>query len=68
VVAGGSMKAVRMVLSRTYLSVQLKNTGMPTGVARCSADRLVRAFTMAELEDPAMAPRVPAVIAPCVRT
>ena len=67
VATGGSMKAVKLALTRTYASVELKEAGMPTEVARCSSDRLVRAFTTAELNNPKLNPvRVRAVIAPCV--
>jgi hypothetical protein len=67
VATGGSTKAVKLVLTRTYASAELKKSGMPTKVARCSSDRLVRAFTTAELNDPTIDPlRVRAVIAPCL--
>ena len=56
VATGGSTKAVKLVLTRTYASVELKGAGMPTEMARCSSDRLVRAFTTAELNNPRLNP------------
>ena len=55
-----------LAIGRTALSVLLLKSGYPTDAARCSADRLVSAFTMRELNDPGTDPvRVQQVIAPC---
>ena len=64
---GGSRKAVTLALSRTYLSVTLVDGGYETEAARCGADRLVRAFTVAELNSPDTEPaQVRRVIRPCL--
>jgi hypothetical protein len=61
-----SQEAVALALSRTYLSLTLNKTGLELPLARCAADRLVRAFSVEELNDPSLDPeRVQAVIAPC---
>ncbi len=66
VATGKSMDALTLALSRTYLSITLVKAGAPVPMARCSADRLVRAFTMAELNNPKLDPqRVARVVAPC---
>ena len=66
VAAGKSMEALTLVLSRTYLSLELVKQGLPLPMARCGADRLVRAFTTAELNDPHLdKQRVLQVLAPC---
>jgi hypothetical protein len=49
---GKSMDAVLLALRRTYLSLQLVKGGADLPFARCGADRLVRAFTLAQLNDP----------------
>jgi len=66
VAAGHSMDAVTLAVSRTYLSTTLVASGLDTRTARCSADRLVHALTIAELNDPDLEPeRVRRIIAPC---
>ena len=63
---GGAADAVRLALGRTYLSATLLKSGLSQDVARCGAERLVLAFTTAELNDPALdRARVQRVIAPC---
>jgi hypothetical protein len=64
--SGRSMEALTLVLSRTYLSITLVKSGAAVPVARCGADRLVRTFTVAELNDPKVNPlRVARALAPC---
>ncbi len=66
VAAGRSMDAVTLAVSRTYLSTTLVKSGMDTVAARCSAARLVRALTVAQLNNPDLRPvRVRSIIAPC---
>jgi hypothetical protein len=66
VATGRSMDALTLALSRTYLSITLVKAGAPVPVARCGADRLVRTFSMAELNDPKVDPqRVAGAVAPC---
>ncbi|WP_157544694.1 hypothetical protein [Nocardioides halotolerans] len=66
--SGRSMEALTLALTRTYLSVTLVKSGATVAMARCSADRLVRAFSLAELNNPKIDPkRVAAVVAPCRR-
>ncbi len=66
VATGRSMDALTLALSRTYLSVTLAKAGAPVPIARCGADRLVRAFSLAELNDPKLDPQgVARVVAPC---
>lgn len=66
VATGRSEEAVTVAISRTYLSSALVQGGFTTSAARCGADRLVREFTAAELNDPDVDPkRVQRVIAPC---
>jgi hypothetical protein len=66
VAKGRSMDALTLALSRTYLSVTLVKEGAAVPVARCAADRLVRVFTIAELNDPKVDPkRVAQAIGPC---
>ena len=61
-----SMDALTLALSRTYLSITLVKTGAVVPVARCAADRLVRVFTIAELNNPKVDPRrVAQAVAPC---
>jgi hypothetical protein len=63
---GGATEAVSLAVTRTYLSASLVEAGMDETTARCSANRLVRRFTVAELNDPKLDPkRVAPVIAPC---
>ena len=50
--AGKSSDALALALSRTYLSLELLKGGLDVTAARCGADRLVREFSMAELNDP----------------
>ena len=52
VASGKSMDAVALALSRTYLSLELVKGGMAVEVARCGGDRLVREFTIAQLNSP----------------
>ena len=52
VASGKSMDAVALALSRTYLSLELVKGGMDVEIARCGADRLVREFTIAQLNSP----------------
>ena len=60
------MDAVTLAVSRTYLSTTLVKSGMDTVAARCSAARLVRALTVAQLNNPDLRPvRVRSIIAPC---
>jgi len=67
VATGRSMDAVALVLSRTYVSLELVKGGMTVKVARCGADRLVREFTIAELNDPKVdKQRVQRTVAPCI--
>ena len=67
VATGGSKAAVRLALSRTYLSATLADGGYEPEAARCAADRLVRAFTVAELNSPKTKPeQVRRVIEPCL--
>jgi hypothetical protein len=66
VATGGSPDAVGLAPSRTYLSATLVDPGFDSPAARCSADGLVREFTLAELDEPEVDPeRVQQVIAPC---
>jgi hypothetical protein len=61
-----SQEAVTLALSRTYLSLNLGKAGLETPLARCAADRLIREFTLEELNDPTIdRERVQAVMAPC---
>jgi hypothetical protein len=52
VASGRSKDALALVLSRTYVSLQLVKAGLELPVARCGADRLVREFSIAQLNDP----------------
>jgi hypothetical protein len=52
VASGKSMDAVSLALARTYLSLQMVKVGADVEVARCGADRLVREFTVAQLNNP----------------
>ena len=64
---GGSKDAVSLALTRTYLSATLVGSGFDSSQARCSADRLVRAFTLEELNSPTTEQeRVQEVMAPCL--
>jgi hypothetical protein len=66
VASGRSKDALVMALRRTYVSLQLVKAGLDVGVARCGADRMVRAFTPAQLNDPHLDPaRVLRTIQPC---
>jgi hypothetical protein len=66
VASGKSMDAVALALSRTYLSLELVKGGMDVKVARCGADRLVREFTIAQLNNPKIDKgRVLRTILPC---
>ena len=68
VASGKSMDAVALALSRTYLSLELVKGGMDVKVARCGADRLVREFTLAQLNSPNLdKDRVLRTILPCRR-
>jgi hypothetical protein len=60
------MEALTLALTRTYLSITLVKAAVPVAVARCGADRLVRAFSVAELNNPKLKPqRVAQVLVPC---
>jgi hypothetical protein len=66
IATGKSMDALTLALSRTYLSITLAKAGTELPVARCAADRLVRVFTVAQLNNPKVDPkRVAQAIAPC---
>jgi hypothetical protein len=52
VASGRSKDALALALTRTYLSLQLVKAHVDVPVARCGADRLVREFTVAQLNDP----------------
>jgi hypothetical protein len=66
VAAGKSMDALALALSRTYLSVSLVESGLDVPTGRCAADRLVREFSIAELNSPNLdQARVQRTIAPC---
>jgi hypothetical protein len=66
VASGKSKQALTLALTRTYLSVQLAKSGAEVPVARCAADRLVRSFTLKQLNDPHVDPqRVAQAVAPC---
>ena len=56
VAAGKSMDALAFALSRTYLSVSLVESGLDVPTGRCAADRLVREFSIAELNEPDRGP------------
>jgi hypothetical protein len=60
------MDAVALALGRTYLSITLAKSGAPVPVARCAADRLIRQFTVAQLNDPKIdQAQVAQAVAPC---
>jgi hypothetical protein len=60
------MDAVSLALGRTYLSLEMVKGGMEVGIARCGADRLVRDFTIAQLNNPKLdQDRVLQAILPC---
>ena len=64
--SGKSKNALVLALSRTYVSVQLVKAGLDVGVARCGADRMVRTFTPAQLNNPHLDPqRVLRTVMPC---
>jgi hypothetical protein len=66
VASGRSKDALALALTRTYVSLQLVKGGLDVGVARCGADRMVRAFTPKQLNDPHLDPkRVLQTILPC---
>ena len=68
VASGKSMDAVALALTRTYLSLELVKGGMEVKVARCGADRLVREFTLAQLNSPKVdQDRVIRTVLPCRR-
>ena len=68
VASGKSMDAVALALSRTYLSLELVKSGMDVKIARCGADRLVREFTLAQLNSAKIdQDRVVRTILPCQR-
>ena len=67
VATGGSKDAVSLALTRTYLSATLVDTGFDSTQARCAADRLVRAFTLEELNSPEVdQTKVQQEMAPCL--
>jgi hypothetical protein len=43
---------VSVALTRTYLSLELVKAGMDVKASRCGADRLVRQFSVKELNSP----------------
>ena len=58
---------MQLAVIRTYASTSMLKQGVPKKKARCSADRIVHGFTMAELTDPTPdLMRVRSVIAPCL--
>ena len=66
VASGKSMDAVALALGRTYLSLEMVKGGMEVEIARCGADRLVRDFTIAQLNNPKLdQARVLQAIQPC---
>jgi hypothetical protein len=66
VASGKSKDALALAVTRTYVSLQLVTGGLDVGVARCGADRMVRAFTPAQLNDPHLDQRrVLQTILPC---
>jgi hypothetical protein len=66
VASGKSKDALALALTRTYVSLQLVKAGLDVGVARCGADRMIRALTPAQLNDPHLDPqRVLKTILPC---
>ncbi len=68
VASGKSMDAVALALTRTYLSLELVKGGMEVKVARCGADRLVREFTLEQLNSPKVdQDRVIRTVLPCRR-
>jgi hypothetical protein len=63
---GKSMDALTLALTRTYLSITLVKATVPVPAARCGADRLVRTFSIAELNNPKISPqRVAQALVPC---
>ena len=68
VASGKSKDGVALALNRTYFSLELVKAGMEVEVARCGADRLVREFTLAQLNSPHLdKDRVLRTILPCRR-
>jgi hypothetical protein len=66
VASGRSKDALGLALTRTYLSLQLVKGGLDLEVSRCGADRLVREFTPAQLNNPHIdKQRVLHAIQPC---
>ena len=66
VAKGKTGDALSLALGRTYVGLQLVKTGAPIPVARCAADRLVREFTPAQLNDPKIdRDRVARLLGPC---
>lgn len=69
VATGKSMDALALALSRTYLSATLVKGGFDVPTGRCAADRLVREFSIAELNNPSVdQARVQRTIAPCIKS
>ncbi len=58
-----SVKAVNLVVTRTYLGLGILRSGAPAAVSRCLAGRLVDAFPVAKLVDPKFGAGDPAVAA-----
>ncbi len=68
VASGRSMEGVGVVLTRTYLSLELVKAGMDVKVARCGADRLVRQFSQKQLNNPHLdQDQVVRAVLPCRR-
>ena len=68
VATGKSMDALALALSRTYVSTSLVESGLDVPTGRCAADRLVREFSIAELNKPTVdQARVQRTIAPCLK-
>jgi hypothetical protein len=66
VAAGKTSDILALALSRTYLSLELVKGGLDVQIARCGADRLVREFRLAQLNDPKIdQQRVLRAILPC---
>lgn len=67
VATGGSEKALELASARAYMGTELLGSGFPEEAAQCSADALVRNFTLKELNDPDLDQgRVERVMTPCM--
>ncbi|HEX2892648.1 MAG TPA: hypothetical protein VHO29_01425 [Marmoricola sp.] len=56
-----SEKAVALAVARTSLGITVLRTGAPDQYARCIADKLIRAYTVAQLSDPQFGRNDPSV-------